>query len=98
MTDRGAASTPDERRDRGLAFSIFDIMFLGLGLFALVYALLYGAVTEFFAFGATKLTGEAATGAGYAETAFAFGPFFALAVAAFAIVARAVRERRGGVR
>lgn len=85
-------------RDRGLAFSIFDIMFLGLGLFALVWGLLSAPVGEFFALAATNLSGEAATGAGYAQAAFQWSPFFALAIAAFAIVARAVRERRGGVR
>jgi hypothetical protein len=73
-------------------------MFLGLGLFALVYGLLYPVVTDLFAIATVNLSGEAATGAGYAETAFSVAPFFALAIAAFALVARAVRERRGGVR
>lgn len=90
--------THPERRDRGLAFSIFDIMFLGLGLFALVYGLLYAPVSEFYTIAGQNLSGEAATGAGYAETAFGVAPFFALAIAAFALVARAVRERNGGVR
>jgi hypothetical protein len=85
-------------RDRGLAFSIFDIMFLGLGLFALIYGLLYGPMDQFFTLATQNLAGEAATGAGYAETAFAVAPFFALAIAAFALVARAVRERNGRVR
>jgi hypothetical protein len=85
-------------RDRALAFSIFDIMFLGLGLFALIYGLLYAPVFDLFGVASQNLSGEAATGAGYAESAFSFAPFFALGIAAFALVARAVRERRGGVR
>jgi hypothetical protein len=90
MTDQS------ERRDRGLAFSIVDIMFLGLGTFALLYAVFFPIVGAFEL--GSGLSGEAATGAGYVETTFRVIPFFALAVAAFALVARAVRERRGGVR
>jgi len=79
--------------NRGLAFGIFEIMFLGLGTFALVYILLFIPITELFSM-TSGLTGDAATGAGYAETAFRYLPFFALSIAAFALVARAVRERR----
>jgi|APHM01.1.fsa_nt_gi hypothetical protein len=87
-----------QQRDRGLAFSIFDIMVLGLGTFGLVYGLVYLPATELLALSAGDLSGRAAEGAGYAEIAVLYSPFFALGIAAFAIVARAVRERRGGVR
>lgn len=82
------------RRDgRGLAFGIFDIMILGLGTFALVYALLFVPISQLF--GMTGgLSGDAATGAGYAQDAFRFLPFFAAAIAVFALIARAVAERR----
>jgi len=85
-------------RDRGLAFSVFDIMILGLGTFGLLYGLLYLPAQELFAQSAGQLSGDAATGHGYAESAVLYMPFFALAIATFALVARAVRERRGGVR
>lgn len=78
---------------RGLAFGIFDIMILGLGTFALVYGLLYLPLSQLF--GMTGgLSGDAATGAGYAQDAFVFLPFFAMAAASFALIARAVAERR----
>jgi len=81
--------------DRAVAFKIFDVMILGLGTFALVYAAGYGAGAELFGASTTAgLTGEAATGAGYAEQAFRYLPFFAIAAAAFALVAGAVAERR----
>jgi len=85
--------------DRAVAFKIFDVMILGLGTFALVYAASYGAVTELFNASAAGLADEgstsaAATGAGYAAQAFRYLPFFALAAAAFALVAGAVAERR----
>jgi hypothetical protein len=84
-------SIVDDRR--GLAFGIFDIMFLGLGTFALVFGLLYLPISELF--GMTGgLTGDAATGASYAEDAFLYLPFFALVAAVFALIARAVAERR----
>lgn len=78
---------------RGLAFGIFDIMILGLGTFGLVYGLLYLPISQLFGMTA-GLTGDAATGAGYARDAFRFLPFFAAAAAVFALIARAVAERR----
>lgn len=78
---------------RGLAFGIFDIMILGLGTFALVYALLYLPISQLFGM-TSGLSGDAATGASYAQDAFVFLPFFAVAAAVFALIARAVAERR----
>ena len=78
---------------RGLAFGIFDIMILGLGTFGLVYALLFVPISSLFGM-TSGLTGEAATGAGYAQDAFRFLPFFAGVAAVFALIARAVAERR----
>jgi len=84
---------PDDRR--GLAFGILDIMILGLGTFGLVYALLYLPMSELFSVGAGRVSGDAATGLGYARQAFRYLPFFALVIAVFALTARAVAERRG---
>lgn len=81
--------------NRGLAFRLVDVMILGLGVFALVYGASFGAIESLFGAGTAQgLTGEAATGAGYAESAFRYLPFFALAFAALALVAGAVAERR----
>jgi hypothetical protein len=78
---------------RGLAFGIFDIMILGLGTFALVFGLLYIPMSELF--GMTGgLSGDAATGASYAQDAFVYLPFFAMVAAVFALIARSVAERR----
>jgi len=92
----------DRRRDkrllddnRALAFGIIDIMLLGLGTFALLYGLLYLPAEQLFSLGAGRVSGDAATGLGYARSAWLFLPFFALVAAVFALVARAVAERRG---
>lgn len=84
-------------RDRGLAFGIFSILLLGLGTFALVYIMVDPAASELMSFANNRLTGEASTGAGYAATAWEFLPFFAAALAGFALIARAVFEREGRV-
>lgn len=82
--------------DRALAFGILDIMVIGLGTFGLVYALLYLPMSNLLAMG-SGLTGDAATGLGYARQAWRYLPFFALLAAVFALVARGVAERRGRV-
>jgi len=81
--------------ERGLAFGIIDIMFLGLGTFALIYGVLYLPATRLFTLGSGRVTGDAATGLAYAQQAWLFLPFFALVIAVFALTARAVAERRG---
>lgn len=81
--------------DRALAFGIFDVMILGLGTFGLVFAVLYVPISELFALSnSAGLTGDAAAGAGYTQSAFRYLPFFAIAIAVFALIARAVAERR----
>jgi len=86
-----------KRRDRGLAYGIFSILLLGLGTFALMYILVEPAVTQLNSVGAGQLSGEAARGQAYAETAWTYLPFFAAAITAFALVARGVFEREGRV-
>jgi len=84
-------------RDRGLAFGLFSILLLGLGTFALVYIMVDPAADQLITIANARLSGEAATGAGYASTTWEYLPFFAAALAAFALVARAVFEREGRV-
>lgn len=86
-------SLRDDRRG-SLAFPIYDIMIVGLGTFALLYGLTFTAGQQLFTLGAGQVTGDAATGLGYARQAFRYLPFFAMTIAAFALMARAVARRR----
>jgi hypothetical protein len=81
--------------ERGLSFGIFEILIIGLGTFALLYAMVDPVFLELIATGAAQTSDStAATGRGYIQTAWTYLPLFALIAAAFAFLARAVTEQR----
>ena len=81
--------------NRALAFGWFDIMILGLGLFALIYALLNQPVSMMLEMGSSHATtDEAVTGINHTQDAWAYAPAGAMLLAAFALITRAVVEGR----
>lgn len=81
--------------ESGMAFGWFDIMVLGLGLFALIYLLLDPLIAELLATGETHLTtDDAIEGHALVTDAWAWAPAFVLMLAGFALLARSVFESR----
>ena len=77
----------------GLAWGWLTIMVITLGVFALVYGMLYDPVMSLLDIGADYSTSaQAAEGRTYARDAWRWMPFVVLTAAALALMARAIAE------
>lgn len=86
------------RKRHGLAWGWLTIMVITLGVFALIYGMLYEPIMMLLDLGADHSTSsQAATGRTYTRDAWRWAPLIVLTASALALLGRSIYESARGI-